>query len=292
MESSPNLSAEDWAAAQLFAVQDDPAGRRALLSDTYRWSSGQEVRKVPYRRAALSFMRWEERRGILNPPNGPNPGSPWWREINARLILDGCEAVGRLEGRGGGPATASVRLWLTFLVAPTARHWWEAHNASVVGAYLQARPLAEDESLAERFFMNVVLLRVLYAHALVGNPRLALGCMAPLGGALGDPRLGMAGVFLSLERVLPNRYPLVEQDIEPYLADEHRVGRLMDYGIIVPRLQALYAWSASALGEPRLLDFIDRGSPTYAWPYERRDVWRAKHLSVPTRVVRAALQPR
>ena len=56
--------------------------------------------------------------------------------------------------------------------------------------------------------MNVALARVLYAHALVAAPRLALGRLAPLGRLLGDPRLGMAGVFLLLRRVLPNRYPL------------------------------------------------------------------------------------
>ena len=51
--------------------------------------------------------------------------------------------------------------------------------------------------------MNVALGRVLYAHALVAAPRLALGRFAPLGRLLGDPRLGMAGAFLSLGRVLP-----------------------------------------------------------------------------------------
>ena len=56
--------------------------------------------------------------------------------------------------------------------------------------------------------MNVALGRVLYAHALIAAPRLAVGRFAALGRLLGDPRLGMAGAFLSLGRVLPNRYPL------------------------------------------------------------------------------------
>jgi hypothetical protein len=67
----------------------------------------------------------------------------------------------------------------------------------------------------ERFFMNVAVLRVRYAHALVGAPRLALGRLAPLSRLLGDPRLGMAGAFLSLRRVLPHRYPLA-LDAERY----------------------------------------------------------------------------
>jgi hypothetical protein len=56
--------------------------------------------------------------------------------------------------------------------------------------------------------MNVVLCRVLYAHALVAAPRMSLGWLRPLAPVLGDPRLGMTGIFLSLSRVLPDEYPL------------------------------------------------------------------------------------
>jgi hypothetical protein len=145
-----------------------------------------------------------------------------------------------------------------------------------VGGYLDHRELAESEAAAERFFMNVALARVLFAHALVAAPRLALGRLAPLG-RLGDPRLGLAGVFLSLRRVLPNRYPL-PLDVEHYVADEQRLGRALDYAVIVPRLQHLYEWSARELDEPGLLDLIRDGSPIYAWPYEGRHVWRSANL--------------
>ena len=173
-----------------------------------------------------------------------------------------------------------MRLWLAFIAPPTARNWYRAHNASIVAAYLEHQGLAEAESAPERFFMNVALVRVLYAHALVGAPRLALGRFAPLGRPLGDPRLGMAGVFLSLGRVLPDRYPLA-QAVEGYLAGEHRLGRLLDYAVIVPRLQRLYEWSAAELGEPRLLELVRDGNPIYAWPFEERHVWRAPPLAAP-----------
>jgi hypothetical protein len=55
---------------------------------------------------------------------------------------------------------------MSFADYPTARAWYRAHNGSVVAAYLQHRDLAEAENEAERFFMNVVLCRVLYTHAL------------------------------------------------------------------------------------------------------------------------------
>ena len=131
--------------------------------------------------------------------------------------------------------------------------------------------------MPERFFMNVALARVLYAHALVAAPRLALGRFAPLARLLGDPRLGMAGAFLSLRRVLPDRYPL-ERDVECYIADEQRLGRMLDYAVIAPRLQRLYEWSAEELGEPRLLELVRDGNPIYAWPFEQRHVWRTRHL--------------
>jgi hypothetical protein len=135
--------------------------------------------------------------------------------------------------------------------------------------------------------MNVALARVLYAHALVGAPRLALGRLAPLGRVLGDPRLGMAGAFLSLGRVLPDRYPL-DHDVDAYLADEHRLGRMLDYSVIVPRLQRVYEWSAAELGEPRLLDLVRDGNPIYAWPYEERHVWRSPEMPLAGRILERA----
>jgi hypothetical protein len=195
-----------------------------------------------------------------------------------------------LGGLGGEPSSQAVRLWLEFGARPTGRNWYRAHNASVVGAYLQKRGLAEAESAPERFFMNVALARVLYAHALNAAPRLALGRLAPVGRVLGDPRLGMAGAFLSLRRVLPNRYPLA-LDVERYIADEQRLGRLLDYAVIVPRLQRLYQWSAAELAEPRLLELVRDGKPIYAWPFEERHVWRSPRMPLAGRVLARATRP-
>jgi hypothetical protein len=197
------------------------------------------------------------------------------------------EAVALVGDLPGEPSSRPVRLWLEFVSRPTGRNWYRAHNASIVSAYLEHRDLAGAESPPERFFMDVALVRVLYAHALVGAPRLALGRFAPLGRVLGDPRLGMAGVFLSLRRVLPNRYPLA-LDVERYIADEQRLGRLLDYAVIVPRLQRLYEWSGVELSEPRLLELVRDGNPIYAWPFEERHVWRSKDMPFVARVLERA----
>jgi hypothetical protein len=236
-------------------------------------------------------MHWQVHRGLLNALDATPPGSVWWRALNERLLRDSCEAVALAGGSPGDPSSPAVQLGLEFIAAPTGRNWYRAHNASIVGGYLEHKAMAEAESAPERFFMNVALARVLYAHALNGAPRLALGRFAPLGRVLGDPRLGMAAAFLSLGRVLPSRYPLT-QEVESYIADEHGLGRMLDYAVIVPRLQALYDWSAAELGEPRLCDLVHDGNPIYAWPYEERHVWRAPSMPFPARILEFATRPR
>jgi hypothetical protein len=288
----PQASAAlDLAEAQVAAARDDPAARLALLVRTYHGPTGRAPRHLPFRRAALSFMRWQAHRGVLNALDASPPGSVWWRAVNERLLRDGCESVALVGDLGGEPSSRAVQLWLEFIARPTGRNWYRAHNASIVGAYLENRDLAEEESTTERFFMNVALVRVLYAHALVGAPHLALGRLAPLGRVLGDPRIGMAGVFLSLRRVLPNRYPLA-LDVDRYIADEQRLGRLLDYSVIVPRLQRMYEWSAVELGEPRLLDLVRDGNPVYAWPFEDRRVWAFARMPAVGRALERATRAR
>jgi hypothetical protein len=278
------------AESQVAAVRDDPAARVALMAQVFHGPTGSAPRHLPFRRAALSFMRWQASRGVLAPLDASPPGSLWWRGVNERLLRDGCETVALLGGLAGEPSSQAVRLWLEFGASPTGRNWYRAHNASILGGYLEHRELADTESVPERFFMNVALVRVLYAHALVAAPRLALGRLAPLGRVLGDPRLGMAGVFLSLGRVLPDRYPL-DRDVERYIAEEQHLGRMLDYAVIVPRLQRLYEWSAGELAEPRVLELVRDGSPIYAWPFEERRVWRSRHMPFVARVLARITRP-
>jgi hypothetical protein len=288
---SDDASAFASAERQVAAVQDDPVSRVALMARLFRGPTGRAPRHVPFRLAALSFMRWQAQRGVLNPIDVSPPGSVWWRAMNERLLRDGCEAIGLLRGLAGEPSSQAVRLWLEFSARPTGRNWYRAHNASVVSGYLEHRNLAETENAPERFFINVALVRVLYAHVLVGAPTLALGPLAPIGRVLGDPRFGMAGMFLSLRRVVPNRYPLAFE-VERYIVAEHRLGRTLDYAVIVPRLQRLYEWSAQELDEPRLLNLVRDGNPIYAWPFEQRHVWRSPNTPPAARILERVTRAR
>jgi hypothetical protein len=63
------------AAEAVAAVRDDPVRRLGLAVRPYDARSGR-VRIRPYRRAAVAFMRWQIRRGVLDGPGGARPGGP------------------------------------------------------------------------------------------------------------------------------------------------------------------------------------------------------------------------
>jgi hypothetical protein len=280
-----------FATAQIAAVRDDPAGRLALARSIYDEPTGRRSPRQRFRRAALAFTYWMAERGVLNALDGKRPGSTWWRAMNERLLRDSCEAFGRATGRRGSSSTDTVDHWIAFIDQPTAQTWYRAHNASIVAAYLDHRDLAARENRIERFFLNVVLARVLYAHALVAAPRLALGRIALCGPALGDPRRGTVRVFLAMGRVLPDDYP-ADGELEDYLELEHRLGRILDYAVIQPRLRSLYDWSARELDRPELSDLLVDGAPAYAWLPDDRHAWQPPALPTTARAFKTLTAPR
>jgi hypothetical protein len=282
---SRDRGAAALAAARVAAVRDDPVGRLELARSMYEEPAGGRAPRLRFQRAAFAFMRWMVERGVLNPRQGTRPGSSWWRALNERLLRDSCEALARVAGHGGSPSSTTVHHWLAFVDQPTAQTWYRAHNASVVAAYLEHRDLADDENRIERFFLNVVLTRVLYAHALVAAPRLALGRLARCGPILADPRRATVDLFLGMGRVLPDDYPADGELEEDYLPLEHRLGRVLDFAVIQPRLRLLYDWSADQLDLPDLSGLVVAGIPSYAWPPHDRDAWRPPRLSVVARAL-------
>ena len=209
--------------------------------------------------------------------------------MNERLLRDTCEARLRVLGHPGPASSPSVEPSVEFARQPSPRTWYRAHNVTIVRAYLDHRDLAERENRVERFFINLVLIRLLYAHALVAAPRLALGWLAPTARWLGDPRRAMTGIFLSVSRVLPDRYPL-DGELEDYIADEHTVGRLLDLGVVTPRLSALYCWSAGELRIPEVSDLVSDATPAYAWDAGDSEPWAPAATRL-VRVVRRVLPP-
>src|ERR1700746_1463757 len=146
---SREVSAFALAEAQVAAVRDDPAARVTLMARLFHGPTGRAPRHVPFRLAALSFMRWQAQRGVLNPIDASPPGSVWWRAMNERLLRDGSEAIGLLRGLAGDPSSRAVRLWLEFSATPTGANWYRAHNASIVSGYIEHWNLAEIENAPE-----------------------------------------------------------------------------------------------------------------------------------------------
>jgi hypothetical protein len=260
------------AAARVEAVRDSTKGRYRLAADFYK---GPRVTSgcIRYADAELSFLRWEIERGVLNQPTGEHRGSPWWRAINDGLLRDKLEAELLAGCSDGSASSRNVGLWLEFMRAPSAASWYRAHNASIVAGYLEDAHLAASELAAERFMMNVALIRVMYAHALAAAPRLALGPFAPLGRFLGDPRRRSVRLFLDLRDQFPDRYPLDGWRLDDLVDAEGTVPRALDRGIIAPRLPELYEFAAAHLGEPRITTLICDGTPCYSWPAEDRALW-------------------
>jgi len=285
------MSAAHDAERMVAEVRDHPTARIRLAADTYALRGVSRPYR-PYRRAVVAFMRWQQARGVLNALDSDAPGSPWWRAVNEDLLRDTLEAKLLVEREDGEPSRPNVQHWVDFFRAPSARSWYLAHNASVVGGYLTHSDLAALESRAERFFMNVVLVRVLFAHALVLDADLALGRFAFVARLIGHPRARGPQALLSMKDVLPVSYPIDEVDVEELVESENKVFRMVDYGVIAPRVDALYAASAQAIGEPRLLDLVRDGTPAYEWPAELRDVWEPPSSGRIRVVVGLATRPR
>lgn len=262
------------AAEKVESATGTTADRYRLAADFYRAPlvAGGCRR---YADAELSFLRWTIERGVLDRPSADGGGSPWWRAINESLLRDKVEALLLGESSGATPSTRTVALWIDFMRAPTPASWYRAHNASIVAGYLEQRPLAADELVAERFMINVALIRVLFAHALAAAPRMALGPFAPLGRWLGDPRRRSVRLFLDLRDQFPAEYPLEGLSVDELNEGEGTLARALDLGVIMPRLTDLYRFAAECLGEPRLETLVRRGTPCYSWPAEDRAPWLA-----------------
>src|SRR4029079_19057940 len=86
--NSSAMSALASADAQGAGVRDAPAARLALMARLFRGPTGRAPRHLPFRRAALSFMRWQAQRGVLNALDASPPGSVWWRAGDERLLRD------------------------------------------------------------------------------------------------------------------------------------------------------------------------------------------------------------
>lgn len=260
------------------AVADDPDGRLELRMAFYRkYGRGKELQdtgrldpRLPdaefgFGRSELDFLRWEIRRGVLNPLDGSRggPGSRWWRDVDLAFLYFG-QLAALIHEAGADPAEAPLpaRRWLDYIEKPGEVSWYRAHNTSIVSGYENHRATGETEALGEQIFMNVVLYRLLYAQGMVEGVEFGL-----LGRLLADPVLPSVDALVHLPDFYPDHYPLSDQDIRHI---ENRGRSLEELGVwildalfIHPQLARLYRHAAGWVDQPTLTGWVKDGRPVY-----------------------------
>jgi hypothetical protein len=256
------------------AVADDPEGRFDLASSYYeRFGFGP---RGGYGESALDFIRWEITRGVLNPPDWPQPGSRWWRSVNEGLLYHAEAAADLRDAGAAAEATGPVKAWVGYLESPSAHTWYRAHNASTVDGYLRFGAHARLESAAECRFINMVLYRVLYAQALVESA--APGLLGHLAHhfrrivdaferLLADPRGPSVDLLVHLPDFYPRHYPLSDADAADLFQRGHSPEALarmvMDQIFIAPCLTDLYKEAAVWLDAPNLTALVVNNAAIY-----------------------------
>jgi uncharacterized protein with NAD-binding domain and iron-sulfur cluster len=239
----------------------DPQARLRLREDFYRKYGGGSDGGFGYGRSELDFMRWEIERGVLAAPE--QGGSPWWRQVNARLLYHAelaalvCERLPTAS-----PGSSAVRAWMEFIRQPGARAWYRAHNSSIIDGYLDATDLIAAEPWSERVFVNVVLYRLLYAQGLIEGVELE-----ELGRILADPIGPSVDVLVHVPAFYPRHYPLSRAEVRTLLQESHRLApeaaNCFDDLFVLPQLATLYCDAAGWDGQPGLELFLDDGKPCY-----------------------------
>jgi len=266
MSSSPTSlqKLETKAKAMVDAVKDDPAGRLELRKKFYsKYGRGLEG-NYGFGNSEIAFMEWEISRGVLNPLfDKKRPGSPWWRKVNGLFIYFATlAALIEEENPKITDEPNEVRLWRHYIQKPAAKTWYKAHNASIVQGYLQSRREAEEETLPEKLFINMVLYRVLFAQAMVeGVP------MGKLGAVLADPNLPSVNVLVHIPDFYPSHYPLTTGGIAAILhksknLEEYMV-EVLDDSMIIPHLAELYENASNWLTIQELKAMLKGDIPIY-----------------------------
>ena len=227
-------------------------------------------------------MRWQAGRGLLEPLDASPPGSVWWRAMNERLLRDGCEAVALL---GGWPASRRRRPCASGWPSPRADRGQLVPGAQREhrGRYLEHRELAEAESAPERFFMNVALLRVLYAHALArrrawrsdGSLRSAACSATPGSGwpACSSPWAACCPTAIRSRTTSSATSPT---------SSARPAARLRGDRAAAATPVRVVGRGARRTPPARA---VRDGNPIYAWPFEQRDVWRPPEMPFAGRVL-------
>ena len=255
---------EDKALEIVKEVADDPQGRYNLRYQFYQKYGDPFIHhKSGLGNSELAFIKWEIRRGVLNPIHHLLPGSPWWRKVNSYFIYLATLAQLIYEsGENFDHLPAPVTFWLDYIKKPNECSWYRAHNSSIIAGYEVADPIAFNENIYEQYFVNIVLYRLLYAQSIVEGVSFGL-----LGKILGNPRGFAVSIITDIESFYPSHYPLSKQDIKYITHKAHNfegvIEDIFDELFILPHLDKLYKEAADWNDSPVILNYIKNNHPCY-----------------------------
>ena len=218
-----------------------------------------------YGDSEIAFLKWEIKRGVLNPVDDPiQVGSPWWRNVNLRFIYF-AELAGRIfdEKLVQADLPIPVQAWLDYLNNQNGENWYKAHNTTIAECFQFYIEDARQENSVEQVFLNITLYRLLFAQAMVEDVTI----FGELGARLADPR-GFAVKFItSLPDFYPTNYPLTEADLAIIEGDELTAQAMF--------LEVIKDWKE----KPDVLELLEDGFPLEDFGVKVLDDWIIKpHL--------------
>jgi len=245
-------------------VSENPQSRYQLRYEFYQKYGDPIIKgKEGLGNSELAFIKWEIKRGTLNPINDPHPGSPWWRKVNSYfLYLATLAQLITESGQTFQELPVPVSFWLNYIKNPTECSWYRAHNSSIISGYCVADSLAFGENIYEQYFMNIVLYRLLYAQSMVEGASFGI-----LGKIFGNPRGIAVSIITDIEAFYPSHYPLSKEDIKYVTHHAHNLMGLIedifDKVLILIHLNKLYEAAATWNNSPVVQKFLKDNQPIY-----------------------------
>lgn len=245
-------------------VANDPQGRYQLRYEFYEKYGNPIIKgNEGLGNSELAFMQWEIKRGVLNPLDSDEPGSPWWRQVNSHFLYVATLAqLIQESGETFNDLPVPVNLWLAFINSPNECSWYRAHNSSIIAGYQVADATAFDENIYEQYFMNIVLYRLLYAQSMVEGVSFGI-----LGKIFANPRGTAVSIITDIDAFYPSHYPMTKEEIKYVTHKAHNflgiIEDIFDEFLILPHLDDLYKEAAKWNDSPVVTQYISNNKPIY-----------------------------
>lgn len=233
-------------------------------------------------RSELDFMNWEIKRGALD----PSKGSPWWRDVNFLfIVISECAAL-LIEGKTNVDAVNiylktliderleflrvktnnfknEIDKWQDYIIKPSGKAWYRAHNSTIISGYNGYRELAKEEKAAEQHFVNEVLYRLLFAQSMEEGATF----LKNMGTLMANPMLPAVEIITAIPAIYPRHYPLKPKDVLNVDHKGKRIGSDLEDeldSVILNNLAAMYTEATGWNRTPELKTYLNKNDkPSY-----------------------------